>query len=92
MGVSMRCEQERRGCSNGKVIFFIFPVAQIPPTYYMSPSPSHIKPIMMFPSKILDDQHFQAGAGGGGGREHPGEQCRDHGEVLKVVFSLDCLS
>ena len=32
-------------------------------------------------------EHFQAGEGGGGGREHPGEQCRDHGEPsLKSRF------
>ena len=32
-------------------------------------------------------EDFQAGEGGGGGREHPGEQCRDHGELsLKSCF------
>ena len=46
-----------------------------------SRSPSHLKPItiMMFPSNRLDGQHVQAGAGGGGGRQHLGQQCRDHG-------------
>ena len=41
---------------------------------------------------IMFTEHFQAGEGGGGGREHPGEQCRDHGKPsLKSHFSKNCI-
>ena len=42
-----------------------------------------------FLKEDIDHHHVQAGEGAGGGRQHPGEQRWDHGEVFIIVLSLD---
>ena len=41
-----------------------------------------------FLKEDIDHGHVQEGEGAGGGRQHPGEQRRHHGEVFKDVFYM----
>ena len=44
-----------------------------------------------FLKEDIDHSLVQAGEGAGGGRQHPGEQRWDHGEVFIIVLWVNCV-